>query len=317
MPPTPRRSSRASRALPIALAAGLIAAGAAVPPAAAGVTAPRRCPVGSSRSQTMQDPTGDADFAQGDMTSAGASAAANGITTLVVVVDQYESPLSDNWQLALTDVTWDLDLDGDGELDAYVVMIGVDDEVLAGVFEDADDDGPSDDDELLCDADAVVQRGARVVLGHRSRRRASATRPRSGGRATMTYEDHVTEVQSFDSAPDAGWAGPVTNDCLCAVHVGTDAHRRVRPPTDSCRWCRRACWTLGPGSPPSTAGSAARAASAASSKSQLEVAGRGGVPLECDRRGAERHCDRRRRRRASSPCTRAARTGRSRRTSTT
>jgi hypothetical protein len=168
--------------------------------------------------QTIQDPLGDALFRQGDVISAGVDADSNGMTTAVVVVDQWQSPLlSDDWQLALTDALWDFDVDGDGASDYYALILGVDDQVLAGVFETSAD--PNVADELVCDATPEYSQQQRSYSARFSTSCIGGP-PSFRWAVDMTYEDYDTEVQSLDSAPDVNWAGPVANDAYAPCVPG-------------------------------------------------------------------------------------------------
>ena len=175
--------------------------------------------------QTIQDPLGDALFPQGDVISAGVDADSSGMTTVVVVVDEWQSPLSDDWQLALTDALWDFDVDSDGTSDYYALVLGVDEQVLAGVFETSDD--PNVADELVCDATPDFSQQERSYSASFSTSCIGGP-PSFRWAVDMTFEDYETEVQSLDSAPDVGWAGPVSNDAYSPCVPGA-----VSPPGPS------------------------------------------------------------------------------------
>lgn len=175
-------------------------------------------PVRTEGVGTIVDPVGDALFPQGDVVSAGVDADATGMTTMVVVVDQWQSPLTDDWQLALTDVLWDIDLDNDGESDYYALLLGVDDQVLAGVFETSND--PNVSDQLVCDATPSYSQQQRSYSARFSTSCIGGP-PSFRWAVDMTFEDYDTEVQSLDSAPDASWAGPVANDGYTPCVPGT------------------------------------------------------------------------------------------------
>lgn len=171
---------------------------------------------------SVVDPVGDALFPQGDVVAASVDAAATGMTTMVVVVDQWQSPFTDDWQLALTDVLWDVDIDTDGESDYYALLLGVDDEVLAGVFETSSD--PNVSDQLVCDATPEYNQSQRSYSATFSTSCIGCP-PSFRWAVDMTFEDYDTEVQSLDSAPDAAWAAPVSNSAYAPCTPGT-----VSPP---------------------------------------------------------------------------------------
>ncbi|MBI5088144.1 MAG: hypothetical protein HZB15_04585 [Actinobacteria bacterium] len=152
------------------------------------------------------------------MLSASVNAAADGKTTVRVEVLSYASPLSDDWQLALTEIDWNLELTGDDTFDAYVGMIGLDDGVLAGVLDT--------DDQPKCEG---------AVPGYDASQRAywvtfdtsCIGNPASfRWNVVMQFEDHDTQDQSLDTAPESGWAGPVMND----AYVPTCVPGTVAPP---------------------------------------------------------------------------------------
>ena len=225
--------------------------------------------------QTIQDPIGDALFPQGDVTSAGVTADSSGMTTVVVVVNQWQSPLSDDWQLALTDALWDFDIDTDGRSDYYALLLGVDDQVLAGVFETSDD--PNLADTLVCDATPEYSQQQRSYSAHFSTSCIDGP-PSFRWAVDMTFEDYDTEVQSLDSAPDISWAGPVVNDAYAPCVPGT-----VLPPGPASDGfvplVPARILDTRPGQPTIDCAFAGGGRVGATSV-QLVVAGRGGVPAD-------------------------------------
>lgn len=163
---------------------------------------------------TRSDPVGDAYWLRGDIDVAGISAPSSGTVTAMVGVALFESPYSLSWRYGVTGPVWSIDTTGDFLTDYSIVMLNSNGFVSAGV--------QTAGGTYLCDAQVSWDGEARLYG-------ASFPAACIGNpgvfvwRVGFLFEDFATGVDSFDSVPDIGWAGPVVNDAAIAP---------TPPPTD-------------------------------------------------------------------------------------
>lgn len=229
---------------------------------------------GSAATQTeailmVGDPVGDATWSEGDMDITGVNAANTGLTVLAVGVETYDSPYGTNWQLGLTGPGWFLDTNGDFIEDYLVVMVNDGGVLQAVVFDEATE-------RAVCNATPWFD-AALALYGATLPSTCIGNPPTLRWVSTMLYEDVFSGVTSSDRAPDVGWAGPVVNDGFVASApptppappVGTSGFESLVP--------ARLLETR-PGLNTVDGRFNGLGTVQAGTTTQLEVAGRGGVP---------------------------------------
>jgi hypothetical protein len=151
----------------------------------------------------VTDPAGDAGFAQGDLVSAGANSNAQGITAVVAMVSQYETPFSASWQFRDTALLWGFDTDADGDEDVAALMVNFDGHLAGGVLDQSN--------RLLCDA-VPAWDAARKSYGVAFPTSCLGDPSSYRFYASFSYQDYTTAVTSLDEVPDTTWSPLVDND---------------------------------------------------------------------------------------------------------
>ncbi len=150
----------------------------------------------------VADTVGDAYWFRGDVTAV-SFGAQSGVVVFGVTVSLYDSPFSLDWQFGQTGPVWAVDVNGDRVEDYAAVMINVNGVVSVGLLNSAST--------LVCTGTPTWNAFDRFYgAGFDTSCFGNPTSFRYA--VDFLYEDFFTTVQSFDSAPDFGWAGPVVND---------------------------------------------------------------------------------------------------------
>jgi hypothetical protein len=190
------------------------------PPDAPSVTELVAAAALSTATQEVVDARGDADLPVGDIVSSSLTASPDGTMTVVVVVDEWTDPASDDWLFGETGARWQLDVDSDDVAEARV-QLDVDNGVLRGGVVGAAG-------RVRCIGETSSDQAARSY-SVRFRSTCIGNPQQLRFLAQFAYDDVVFDIVSFDAGP--GWSPAVVNPAFVEPPPSSTAPPSTPAPT--------------------------------------------------------------------------------------